>query len=76
MIPILLYLREFGGIKKRENPRTAIEGLCSAFTTIIDANFTTLVAALVLYQFGTGPIRGFATVLFGGIIISMFTLFL
>jgi len=34
---------------------------------------TTAIAALVLYQFGTGPIRGFATVLFWGIVISMFT---
>ena len=34
---------------------------------------TTLIAALVLWQFGTGPIRGFATVLFWGILISMFT---
>ena len=42
-------------------------------TTIIDANVTTLIAALVLWQFGTGPIKGFATVLFWGILISMFT---
>ena len=34
---------------------------------------TTLIASLVLYQFGTGPIKGFATVLFWGILISMFT---
>ncbi len=44
-----------------------------ALTTIIDANVTTLIAALVLWQFGTGPIKGFATVLFWGILISMFT---
>ncbi|MBT6914948.1 MAG: protein translocase subunit SecD, partial [Candidatus Marinimicrobia bacterium] len=44
-----------------------------ALTTIIDANVTTVIAALVLYQFGTGPIKGFATVLFWGILISMFT---
>ena len=60
--------------RKGKTPRTAIEsGYARALTTIIDANVTTLVAALVLYQFGTGPIRGFATVLFWGIIISMFT---
>ena len=60
--------------RKGKTPRTAIDsGYARALTTIIDANVTTLVAALVLYQFGTGPIRGFATVLFWGIIISMFT---
>ena len=60
--------------RKGKTPRTAIEsGYDRALTTIIDANVTTLVAALVLYQFGTGPIKGFATVLFWGIVISMFT---
>ncbi|HIB73960.1 MAG TPA: protein translocase subunit SecD [Candidatus Marinimicrobia bacterium] len=60
--------------RKGKTPRTAIDsGYARALTTIIDANVTTLVAALVLYQFGTGPIRGFATVLFWGIMISMFT---
>jgi len=60
--------------RKGKTPRAAIEaGYDRALTTIVDANVTTLVAALVLYQFGTGPIRGFATVLFWGIMISMFT---
>ena len=60
--------------RKGKTPRAAIDaGYNRALTTIIDANVTTLVAALVLYQFGTGPIRGFATVLFWGIMISMFT---
>ncbi|HIC39655.1 MAG TPA: protein translocase subunit SecD [Candidatus Marinimicrobia bacterium] len=60
--------------RKGKTPRAAIDaGYDRALTTIIDANVTTLVAALVLYQFGTGPIRGFATVLFWGIVISMFT---
>ena len=65
-------IREEG--RKGKTPRAAIEaGYNRALTTIIDANVTTLIAALVLYQFGTGPIRGFATVLFWGIVISMFT---
>jgi len=65
-------IREEG--RKGKTPRAAIEsGYNRALTTIIDANVTTLIASLVLYQFGTGPIRGFATVLFWGIIISMFT---
>lgn len=65
-------IREEG--RKGKTPRAAIDaGYNRALTTIIDANVTTLIASLVLYQFGTGPIRGFATVLFWGIIISMFT---
>lgn len=60
--------------RKGKTPRAAIDaGYDRALTTIIDANVTTIIAALVLYQFGTGPIRGFATVLFWGIVISMFT---
>ncbi|MDP6086896.1 MAG: protein translocase subunit SecD, partial [Nitrospinota bacterium] len=41
--------------------------------TILDANVTTLIAALVLLQFGTGPVRGFAITLSVGILASMFT---
>jgi preprotein translocase subunit SecD len=41
--------------------------------TILDANLTTLIAALVLLRFGTGPIRGFAVVLSLGIVVSFFT---
>ncbi len=60
--------------RKGKTPKSAIEaGYARALTTIIDANITTVIAALVLYQYGTGPIRGFATVLFWGILISMFT---
>jgi preprotein translocase subunit SecD len=42
-------------------------------TTIIDANVTTLIAGLVLYNFGTGTIRGFAVTLLIGLVVSMFT---
>ncbi|MEJ2693319.1 MAG: protein translocase subunit SecD [Candidatus Thiodiazotropha sp.] len=48
-------------------------GLVAAFSTIIDANITTLIAAVVLYSFGTGPIKGFAVTLGLGILTSMFT---
>ena len=41
--------------------------------TILDANFTTLIAALLLYNYGSGPIKGFAVTLSIGIITSMFT---
>ena len=49
------------------------EGFASATLTIFDANVTTLLAAIILYQFGTGPIRGFAVTLSLGILASMFT---
>ena len=42
-------------------------------TTIIDSNLTTLIAALLLFQFGTGPIKGFAVTLAIGLVTSMFT---
>ena len=71
---VIIFERIREELRKGKSVRSAIDGGYNrALTTIIDANVTTLVAALVLYQFGTGPIRGFATVLFWGIIISMFT---
>ena len=48
-------------------------GYEKAFTTIADANITTLIAAVVLFSFGTGPIKGFAVTLSIGIVTSMFT---
>ena len=61
-------------MRKGKTPKAALDGGYErALTTIIDANVTTLIASLVLWQFGTGPIKGFATVLFWGILISMFT---
>lgn len=54
--------------------RTAIaNGYSRAFSAIFDSNFTTLIAAFLLFQFGTGPIRGFAVTLTIGLIASMFT---
>jgi preprotein translocase subunit SecD len=54
--------------------KSAIDaGYARATITIVDANLTTLIAALVLLRFGTGPIRGFAVVLSLGIIVSFFT---
>jgi preprotein translocase subunit SecD len=54
--------------------RAAVDsGYSKAFLTILDANVTTLIAAIVLFQFGTGPIKGFAVTLSLGIIASMFT---
>ncbi len=48
-------------------------GYNKAFSTIMDANITTLIAAIVLFQFGSGPIKGFAVTLSVGILASMFT---
>jgi len=71
---VIIFERIREELKKGKTPRAAVEGGYNrALTTIIDANLTTVIAALVLWQFGTGPIRGFATVLFWGILISMFT---
>jgi len=55
-------------------PQQAIAtGYEKAFSTIVDANITTLIAAIVLFMFGTGPIRGFAITLIIGLVTSMFT---
>ena len=71
---VIIFERIREELRKVKTPKTAIDsGYDRAITTIIDANVTTLIASLVLYQFGTGPIKGFATVLFWGILISMFT---
>jgi preprotein translocase subunit SecD len=57
-----------------KTPRTAVDvGFAQALSAIVDANLTTLITAAILYQFGTGPIRGFAVTLVIGIIASFFT---
>lgn len=57
-----------------KTPRTAVDaGFSQALSAIVDANLTTLITAAILYQFGTGPIRGFAVTLSIGIIASFFT---
>ncbi|OUV25707.1 MAG: protein translocase subunit SecD [Euryarchaeota archaeon TMED97] len=59
---------------KEKDPQTAIrDGFSRAFVTIFDANVTTLIAALILYIIGTGPVKGFAITLSVGIVTSMFT---
>ena len=61
-------------LAKAKTVRAAIgSGYDRAFRTIVDANVTTLITALVLWQFGTGPIKGFATTLIFGLLASMFT---
>ncbi|RLC47538.1 MAG: protein translocase subunit SecD [Candidatus Cloacimonadota bacterium] len=71
---VLIFARIREELKKKRGIRSAIDnGYKRAIITILDANITTLITAVVLYQFGTGPIRGFAVTLSIGIIASMFT---
>ena len=71
---VIIFERIKEELRKGKSIRSAIDaGYARAITTIVDANLTTGIAAAVLYQYGSGPIKGFATVLFWGIIVSMFT---
>ena len=71
---VIIFERIKEELKNGKYVRSAIDsGYERAITTIVDANLTTGIAAAVLYQYGSGPIKGFATVLFWGIIVSMFT---
>ena len=71
---VIIFERIKEELRKGKAIRSAIDaGYQRAITTIVDANLTTGIAAAVLYQYGSGPIKGFATVLFWGIIVSMFT---
>ncbi len=71
---VIIFERIREEMRKGKTVRAAIDsGYTRALTTIIDANVTTLLVAIILWQFGTGPIKGFAVVLFAGIAISMFT---
>ena len=71
---VIIYTRireELGAGRSVENAITA--GYSKATSAIVDGNVTTLIAAAVLYIFGTGPVKGFATTLAVGIVVSMFT---
>ena len=71
---VLIFERIREEIRIGNSPQASITaGYQKAFGTIADANITTLIAALVLFTFGTGPIKGFAVTLTLGIITSMFT---
>ena len=71
---VLIFERIREEIRIGNSPQASITaGYKKAFGTIADANITTLIAALVLFTFGTGPIKGFAVTLTLGIITSMFT---
>lgn len=71
---VLIFERIREEVRQGRTPISAIDaGYGRALTTIIDANVTTLIAAVLLYIFGSGPIRGFAVTLAIGIVTSMFT---
>jgi len=71
---VLIFERIREEVSAGTAPQMAIHrGYDNAFSTIIDANLTTLIAALVLFNFGTGPIQGFAITLSIGILTSMVT---
>ena len=71
---VLIYERIREELRNGNSPQAAIHaGFNRAFDTILDSNLTTLIAAIMLFGFGTGPIKGFAVTLSIGIVTSMFT---
>ncbi len=71
---VLIFERIREELRNESTPMAAIElGYKKAFSTIADANITTLIASIILFMFGTGPIKGFAVTLSIGILSSMFT---
>jgi preprotein translocase subunit SecD len=71
---VLIFERIREEVRNGNSPQASIHaGYEKAFSTIMDANITTLIAAVVLFSFGTGPIKGFAVTLAIGIMTSMFT---
>ena len=71
---VLIFERIREELRNGNTPQASIHaGYEKAFSSIADANITTLIAAVVLYGFGTGPVKGFAVTLSVGIVTSMFT---
>ena len=71
---VLIFERIREEMNLGKTPRAAVDaGYDRATLTILDANITTLIAALVLFQFGTGPVKGFAVTLSLGVVASLFT---
>lgn len=71
---VLMFERMRDELKTGKTPRAAVDsGYDKAFWTIFDAHVTTLITAAVLFQFGTGPIKGFAVTLSLGVAINLFT---
>ncbi len=71
---VLMFERIREELRTGKTPRAAVDsGYDKAFLTIVDSHVTTLITAVVLYQFGTGPIKGFAVTLSLGVAINLFT---
>jgi preprotein translocase subunit SecD len=71
---VLIFERIREELRSRNTPQASINaGYEKAFATIFDSNITTLIAGIVLFAFGTGPVKGFAVTLSLGILTSMFT---
>jgi preprotein translocase subunit SecD len=71
---VLIFERIREEVEAGKTPRTAVEtGFEQALSAIVDANLTTLITAIILFQFGTGPVRGFAVTLVIGILASFFS---
>jgi SecD/SecF fusion protein len=71
---VLIYERMRDEVRSGRQAMSAADaGFKRALTTIIDANVTTLVASIIMFQFGSGPVKGFAWTLFIGVITSVFT---
>jgi preprotein translocase subunit SecD len=71
---VLIYERIREELRNRSSPQASIQaGFEKALSTILDANITTLIAGVVLFSFGTGPVKGFAVTLSIGILTSVFT---
>jgi preprotein translocase subunit SecD len=71
---ILIFERIREELRNGKQPRSAIDaGFARAFRTIVDTHVTVLVTAAILYNFGTGPVKGFAVSLFVGLSASLFT---
>jgi preprotein translocase subunit SecD len=71
---VLIFERIREELRGGRAPRTAIEnGFSKAFATIIDTHLTVIISAVFLFQFGTGPVKGFAVTLVIGLLISVFT---
>ncbi|SHI51513.1 preprotein translocase subunit SecD [Geosporobacter subterraneus DSM 17957] len=71
---VIIFERLKEELRNGKSLRAAVDsGFARALTTILDANITTVIAGIVLFQFGSGPIRGFAVTLMIGIGVSMFT---
>ena len=71
---VLIYERIREETAGGKTPRAAVDaGYSKAFTAIFDSNLTTLLTGIILYQFGTGPVQGFALTLMIGIVVSLFS---